>query len=755
MNNKRISNRIFEAQNEDDVSDILSGLEDEHGDELDWRAIGKTNNYGVIKNQSPDPVASLTELIANSNDAILHRLYREKFGTDEYDPDTGIQTYEDAERILLDEEDEQIEIITDGEKGEPPNIIVQDQGIGQPPELFEESFFDLLIAGARKREWPFQQGQFGMGGSAVMPHSGNQGYKLVISASHRNPETWCWSIAKKNKRKHQYEYLTFGGDVFQFEGEFNGVDHGTFIKIFNYEYGSVGHSPTYLRRRLTKSLWYTPLPVRMVEGREEVVKSYSKESTTKGGFQYFEDYQHLIERDYWINEYDFGGDLGKRDIRVVVAKSNPDLSESEERQKMRWITGTRKEHREQAVFFTVNGQTHGNLGETFIRNRCNKQKIGRDVMVFMDFSDLAAEQSELWELSDLFVPARYRLSDTELADDLIEGLEDALKNDPTLQELERRRRQRVLHEQDEERRRDLIQEILKRNPAIKRWLKSGDKAGSPGQVQEAEDFEPPFIPTVFNIIQKMRRDGPNEIWDAEKGRYLKREAINRNAQLRFELDAPNDYFYRDDRPGDIHFYPNDIIKRFNLDQGILFLEIRPRHGAEEGDTIPLTVEIERPAQDSLEQSLKIEYVEPADPPEPSDSDSESEPQEENLDLPESNWVFKDKWDDFGFDEHSIVEVWDDDEELMFHINMDAAPLQNFIVRNSIKDDYHGLIQDYWDIGIRLYGLGQYIELVDRYKQNGRHEEIDPLEIISVTMKGVAQTMLDQHVSDDELETMKA
>lgn len=747
--------QLLEANTISEVDDILSELESRL--DVDWEPIGeKRNNRGLINAQTPHPVASLTELTANSNDAVLHRLYREKFEKDEWDPDSGVETYADGERVLISDTSEEIQIVADGEQGISPNLTIRDRGIGQSRSDFEESFFGMLEAGARKREWPFQQGQFGMGSKAVLKHCGGPGYKLVISASHLEPSEWSWSITREHTDLFQYEYLCKGEGVFEFDGALEGQDFGTFVKVFEYDYGSVGHIGTYLRKRLIRSLWRTPVPIEMVEDREDVRGTYSKTTTTKGGFQYFERYDDLIERDYTISQYDFGDRLGKRDIRIVVAKPDADLDGSQISQKRRWITGTKTDHRDEAVFFTVNGQTHGSLGETFIKNRCKKHKIGKDVMVFMDFSDFSADVSGYAEIDDLFVSGRYRLNESDLAHQLVSALEEAIGKDKTLDKLEEQRRKRAFREEDEERRQDLITEILERNPSIKRWLKTGDKAGTVGQVNPSEDFNPPFIPTTFNVIKKYRHDGSHEIWRGKEGRFVRREAINRNAWLYFELDAPDEYFRRDDRPGDIHFYPNDIVKHFTLTNGVLYVELRPRHGAEVGDTIPLTVEIERPPDNSLECSIKVEYVEEAKSTPKPPSESESEPREEEYDLPESNWIYEEDWDEWeGFDEHTIVEVWDEEDGLVFNINVDAAPIRNFLVRHNIKENYQTMVTNYWDVGIRLYGVGQYLELQNNFEQNVHLNGLDATDIIEVSMRGIAQTMLDQHISEDLLDDMTA
>jgi len=51
----------------------------------------------------------------------------------------------------------------------------------------------------------------------------------------------------------------------------------------------------------------------------------------------------------------------------------------------------------------------------------------------------------------------------------------------------------------------------------------------------------------------------------------------------------------------------------------------------------------------------------------------------------------------------------------------------------------------------FYSVGQYIEIKQEYEENPLWDEIDFAEVVQTSMKGVAQSLLEQTTSDDELD----
>lgn len=742
-----LASDFLEVEDEQEVTKIIHRLDSE--EEIDWEPLGTENNYGVVENQSASSIGAMTEIITNSIDAILRKRYRERY-SDEYNPKHDLNTYKEAaEDLLPKDHEETIEIVADG--GRTPNITVLDSGEGQPPSKFKETFLSLLLAGQLKQSWPFLQGQFGMGSSAVLPHCGENGYKLILSAGFRNQETWTWTLVRKNRDGNTYQYLTINGDLPQFDGQVMERSYGTIVKHFNYKMKVQTHISSGFRRHLDRAIWDTPVPITIRDTRDPNVSGSSFGTvTTEGGFSRLAQYRQLIDHSYSIS-YDFGEPLGERKIKIIIFKDNPTIEGEglSRRNKNKFVRG--EKHRKRAIFFTVNGQRHGDQGLTFIKNRCDKYRVAKDTLVFIDFSDLGHA-----DMIDLFMPSRDRLKDNPIADSLKDGLEDAIKNDQILHDEEQRRRQRIIKDKRDDQVKDMLKSVLKRNPSLKKYLSSGDKPSVPGtEVSGFDQFDPPFFPTEFNIIEKFHRKKPPEIWDEDE-RFEKRMPINREPLIRFKLDAPNDYFDREEAPGDLRITPDDVVKSWSLKLGVLTVKLKPLPYAEPGNTFPVTASVTRQGKEPLQQTFDVTYLEEVEEPDRDQEESsqkvEDETDVESLDLPDVNPIYEDEWSEVGFDEESIVEVnpyGDGDLEMEMNINMDAAPMKHFVTRHNLKTTGKEIVEDVWKAGITLYSLGQYIELSEEFKDDG----VDPRSVVAVSMKGVAQSMLDQHISDDMLNEM--
>ena len=119
-----------------------------------WKPLGGNySNYGVVKNQQAAPIAALIEKITNSIDAILTR----KCFENDIDPksDAAPNSMEAAiEKFFPDskswdlstfrkKQSESIQILADGPRMNT-SLTIYDDGEGQHPEDFEDTFLSLL-----------------------------------------------------------------------------------------------------------------------------------------------------------------------------------------------------------------------------------------------------------------------------------------------------------------------------------------------------------------------------------------------------------------------------------------------------------------------------------------------------------------------------------------------------------------------------------------------------------------------------------
>lgn len=750
--------KLLNAESEAEVSAIIDEIESAW--DIHWEPHGTEQNYSLVYSNTPDPVPSFAELITNSIDAVLEKKYKQVHGYS-YDSSTGIITAEDAaDQLFQDEINEEIEVIADGKTGTYPNLIVRDTGAGQPPEHFEERFLALGAGSQFKDEWPFMQGRFKMGSGAVLPHSGEKGYKLILSAGFEEEENWSWSIIRDNPEDGQFEYFRLADGIPTFGGQIKGQKIGTIVKVYEYDWGSTMNIlvQSSLRQRLDRVIVDPVIPYKLSETRPK--SATVDELTTNGMFGRFEHWnvKPVIRLDE-VFEWDFGEPFGMREVRVVVFKDKITIEENDDlskRQKREFVAGER--HREQAVLYLVNGQTHAHERARFLTGsrNCRLPHVGEDMLVFMDLSDFADKEShDRRDFLELFTTSRDRMGSTELAEQLQEELVEGITNFSPVVEENERRRKRLTRKKQKDKEFDILENILERNSGIRRFFNTGEFLRvSGGEIDIEEDYEADFFPSELKIIKRKRQYGSIDLWDESKGLFTKRQPVNRNGQVQFKLDAPNDYFHRDEKPGELIIHGADISSR-TLYNGILTVRLTPIDDASEGEKTRVHVEVTRDPKESLTTEFEVEYTEKVES-EPSEQSSSSDGRSDALEEPNTIPVYKEggedvvTWDDMSprWTEEDIVDIHRGDDELDLWINMDAGPVHHFVARHDLSKMGKETVEEVWRVGILLYSISQLVSLREQTEDND--ELLPPEEIIPITMKGIAQSLLDQHIPDEEM-----
>jgi len=737
--------RVLSAKSEHEVTTAL----DEFSRTFDvgWEPIGgQDNNYGVVENQSSSPLGALNEIISNGIDAILRRRYRERHGS-EYDDSHGLNSYAEAGEELLDG-DEEVRIIADGARAEQDgdtNITIRDCGEGQPHSDFGETFVGLLKPGEAKQGWPFLQGQFGMGSTAVLPHCGKRGYKAIFSAGMENAGRWTWTVVRRNRDGNAYEYLTLDGSLPSFDGTLaDGQKVGTFVKMFNYDLPAHSNITAGLRFKIARTMTEVPIPI-VLDERRDYNSSVMQENVV-GFKQLISNYSEYVNRRE-TRTYDFGGELGKRDVELVVFKSDGVVSEDDSlklrKVKQRMFVSNSKQ-RDRAIFFTVNGQVHGDKGLSFIKNRCDKYHISKDTVAFVDFSDLGPAQ-----LTDLFTPARDRLQDKKMARRLESGMQDLITNDPMLVEEEQRRREQFTKDKRDEKMGDMLEELVERNPALLDYLEDGEKVSSDtsGEGEERDDYEAPFLPDTLEII-----DQNGDLWDPEQdGRYEVEVPIDSNGWISFYLNAPDNFFTRDEQQGVRMINPQDVYLSDALSRGTWTVQLQPLEAARPGMTLPVQVDVGAEGMESLSVQFDVTYTE-AEAEEDNGSTSDGDlPPLAQLDFPPIRAVYREDWNDLPepFDEDTPVRLAGSGSNMEILVNFDAGPIQSFLSRHNFRKTGKEAVKETWKVGVAMYALSTYIEVEDEFSI----EQVDPDHVAEVSMRGVAQSMLDQQISENELEAL--
>jgi hypothetical protein len=738
--------KLKDADSPDEVEEIL---ESGFFNNAEWMALGgMENNYGVVENQAGAPVPALMELIVNSYDAQLMKGFHELAGTTDPDPETDdlpeFESQAEAREELLDQGEDKVTLRADGFKPSEKEIInftVIDNGCGQPPERFEDTFLGLLDPGKYKQDYPFLQGQYGMGSAAVLQFCK---YKFICSAAASDSGDWSWSIIRQNKDRDRYEYLTIGGEVPTFEGSIENKVYGSFVKAYDYRLNVTKTTiagDKRFQKRLERFLVDPPLPLNLHDTR------YSDgfaERQTGGLRSRIHQYEELLEESY-STTYNFDNErLGIREIEVFTFKDNDEIEKLLEedqitvRNKNRFVGGG--EHRDMAVLYTVNGQTHGNEGQSFLTNRCKKPRVGTDTLVLVDCSDLAGT-----DMVDLFQPTRDRVKRSEIGNSLREGTKNAIEEDEWLIEEEERRRKRLASDESDEILDESLQSILEEDPDLQRFFESGDKATADVPAEEEAPYNPPQFPDTFEIIETYDPSGDHEFHDLEEdGQFSLEVPVNRTRQVRFYLNAPNDYL-TDDGQGELRIRPTtDAVKWSNLNRGVLTLGITAPTDYNKGDVITLILNITRPDDNPLSQRVKVEFAgeqettttEGGDPPEPTGS--------AGLSLPKINRVKQEDWSDHEFDEHDIVRIataGDSISDMDIYVNIHAAAIRRFLQNRNLRESGKKFVQERYVVSVALYSVAMYVEFREKYENDDMMEFGSPEELVASSMRGMGQVLL--------------
>ncbi|MCY4248726.1 MAG: hypothetical protein OXE95_14235 [Chloroflexi bacterium] len=213
---------LYDADTEVKVDKILESLDSN----FSWRPYGDNKkNFGVIENQQASPIPAIVEKITNSIDAILMRHCYEKG----IDPKSSIapKSVDKAISAFFDKSEnwdlhnemskqaESIQIIASGPR-KNTSLVIYDDGEGQHPENFPDTFLSLLTG--NKNEIPFVQGKYNMGGSGAIAFCGTNRYQLIASKRYDKTGNFGFTLLRKHPLSEKdeqtykctwYEYLLF------------------------------------------------------------------------------------------------------------------------------------------------------------------------------------------------------------------------------------------------------------------------------------------------------------------------------------------------------------------------------------------------------------------------------------------------------------------------------------------------------------------------------------------------------------------
>lgn len=715
MTNEKLCLFLMRADTEDEVVTLLRAAGYWENDRY-WRYFGDTdNNFGSIGNQQREPVAALIEKIVNGVDARLMneclirgidptsdaaprdmRIAVARFfeGHDAHPPpDAGnISEWQDTRAT---EEGELLTVVATGNAPRTgsgfPSLSISDLGEGQSPASFPDTFMSL--GKSNKLRIPFVQGKFNMGGTGALSFCSPK-HHLQLVVSRRNPEIsangdprareWAFTIVRREPPQHGtrssvYSYLAPHGDEDPRNGQVLSFDqssmpifplieggervpygreatHGTLIKLYEYQLdgtkSNIVRSGGNLLQRLDFGMPRLALPIRLYECRTNYKGHSGSFATNVLGVvaRLDRDRQSVLEPGFPIPTK---LEIESNEIRVRVYALKDNAANYRSGQ--------------DAIVFTVNGQTHATKSTTFFRRKkVSLDQLADSLLVVVDCSGVTGTLRE-----DLFMNSRDRLRNKDIGRVLETELERVLRTDESLRKLRTRRRQKLIEQKldDAKPLADALRELVQKTPELERILLNG--AAIPSPFPRRGDLEPderyPFQGLRFPTYFRFR--GKDEGVDLERDINL-----GNIARIQFEMDADDEYFDRVSEPGAFEpiYLTSDGTSEIPIPtwsvrgptSGHLSLSFSLPPNMKVGDVVLAQFRVTDPSRiDALELNAWLTVRPHAqNPPRPPTPSPDPPPTPNNgekpgsLALPKINLVTREDWSIHGFTELSALKV---------------------------------------------------------------------------------------------------
>lgn len=744
MNAKELCLSLVNAKSEEEVSLIISHSEI-LSDERNWLRFGDLeNNVGTFLSQQSSPVAALTEKIVNSVDAVLLSECRKR----DINPEgsKAPRSMQEAVEMFFGIKDgdyteiakkrrreiaSNIVVIADGDR-KKPNIIIADKGEGQNPKDFENTF--LSLHKGNKIRIPFVQGKFNMGGTGAMPFCGKQHYQLILSrrnpaflsSSHR--DYWGFALVRYREgrgfeKSGVFEFCTDNhGHILMFESsnleilpESQKMEYGTFIKLYEYRLNKPSSVLRDLYKDLNRALYNPAIPFLVYEARDFEI-SHGRDTPVLGNkWRIRIDEREKVEE--FLNIEAVLGEFGLCNIEVIVLKEEAPKEN---------IT-----NQNEAIFFTVNGQTHATLGRSFLRagTKAGLDYLADSLGIFIELSNISSSVRD-----HAFMGSRDRMRDDETKKRVEEDLAEVLRKHEGLRKLNQKRREKSIsnNPKDDEFIKKVLEKLIKTNDSLADILGIGIEIphSNRGPIIE-KDYSGKRFPTYLEIY----KHGTGK-------RLIKEIPLNSYGIIKLETDVENDYLIREVDKGELLVSPLEIRKSSYLYNGIITLQLLPLKNSKIGDIIDCKVALTRPYDESLEIEFSVKIVHEVKP-ETKDSNKNKTPQTKGLNLPKHTLVYKEKidaghktWKDMNppWTEENVAEVrvnLDEQTQKTYdvYINMDSKDLHLFLIRKRLTQKEQDNVKRLYQTSILLYSLVIYNDLS---KKNGGTEELFPSLIKSIS-----------------------
>jgi len=726
--NKDLFFEIFNAPTEKELDKVLSKHPDIFNNPENWHAYGDNeSNFGVIENQQASPIPALVEKITNSIDAILMR----KCFEDGIEP-TSSNAPRSMEEALVNffpnykqwdlpsfrkAQSENIQIIADGPKMDT-SLIIYDDGEGQHPEDFPDTFLSLLRG--NKNEIHFVQGRYNMGGTGAIVFCGTKRYHLIASKRYDGTGKFGFTLIRQHpftkdeeekKKNTWYEYFKINGDIPAFE--INEIDlglynrkfkTGTILKLYSYSLptGSRSVISRDLNQSINEYLFEPALPLYTIDNTERYPDDRNLERDLYGLKRRLEDDKNRYIETYFV-ESASDKDIGDLKITCYVFKPKIDGKTAKES-----LETIRREFfkNKMSVLFSLNGQVHGHLTYEFISRSLKMQLIKEHLLIHVDCTKLNYNFRK-----ELLMASRDRLKEGEETALLREKIAKILLKSQ-LSDIFKKRRDSISFSGEDKS--ELLKSFTKNLPIksellrlLNQTFKLDEKSEKPKikddkkktTKEKIEEFKPQRFPSYF----KFGRDGKDE-------KPVVKIPIGGEKSIKFKTDVENEYFVRIDEPGDLRVgllkhtnneteggdkagTPKKVedlfyLQKSNPQNGTIKLVLAPTKEVSVGDTIEIKATLTN-SGDDFDQIFLVKIAEPDKQKEK--VKKKDEEKDDKIGLPELILVYKEAkegeerktWQDLEenfitMDYDTVVHPYAEDDILQgIYVNMDSNVLKNY------------------------------------------------------------------------------
>lgn len=625
-------------------------------------------SYGTIESQGKDPHRTLVEKITNAIDAILLRECIQL----KIDPESkeAPRSINDALKIFFDidygditgiPEDKidrlasQIYLIAENLRDKKANIYIMDKGEGQEPENFKNTF---LKFGGNKVKIFFVHGRFGTGSFGVLPNSGDKGFQLIISKKYQSDYSgeWGWTLIRKNmgediqSKSAWYEYITDNGEIPTFSDQdlseiikqvieyqhldIKGYKSGTIIKVYDYDLLSISDIDRDLSRILNRYLFSPALPYRILNAQTKSNVGPGKEQY--GNLNRLKKNKKELEGENKITIQKVKlGVLGLVNVDIYVSKKSEDKKTS-------FIDSEKISTAKESVFFIRNGQTHGELDRSFLKNDVGLSYIANDMAVYIDCSNTIPSYFD-----EVFSPTRDTMRSNHYQEEVKTDLEYELKNHDGLRKLNMERKNQIITAEvkKSEDLESFVNDLMEYDPTLKMLLAGAFEISLKNQRGTLENkFTGSYYPSYLKIK------------DAEiNNSGYKSLPINSYVNVVLETDVENNYLIREDNPGELNIIFNGEARSIKLYDGRLTIRFSPNANAIVGEENNVIVELIRPFSESLKVEFKLKIVtaiekekNPQTPPKP--------PKVKTLNLPKLHTLTEEEWENAGYEKEDLADL---------------------------------------------------------------------------------------------------